>query len=241
MQTILRRFNIPTSNRVISVLYLLVVTDISFFMLHFLDLHLGLGTHGRFSIETDRGYAEIFQYLKEYWSALLLGWIVLKKRSYAYLSWCLLFLYLLLDDSIGIHERVGILLGQQLGVSTILGIAASDFGEIVVSVSVAFLLIVSIAVAYRFGDRLFRKFSRNLIVMLFALAMFGVIVDLIHSLVSTSALNSLFGFLEDGGEMIVMSGMACFVFATSEQLLSSPDSTRDASLTLTSQPVSKSI
>lgn len=242
MRKILGKLNIQASNQVTRIFYLLLLTDISFFILHFIDLHVGLGTHGRFSIETDRGYAEIFQYLKEYWSALLLGFIALKTRSYSYLSWCLLFFYLLLDDSIGIHEQGGVLVGQQLGASSIFGISPSDFGEIAVSVSAALLILVSIAIAYRFGARIFRKFSRNLTVMLLILAMFGVIIDLIHNSVPIPALNPVFGFLEDGGEMLVMSGMACLVLAMSEQLLSSPDSTKkNVSPTLTSQTINKSI
>ncbi|MBW4541919.1 MAG: hypothetical protein KME43_22650 [Myxacorys chilensis ATA2-1-KO14] len=235
MKTILGKLNIQANNQVTRIFYLLLVTDISFFILHFIDLHLGLGTQGRFSIETDRGYAEIFQYLKEYWSALLLGFIALRTRSYSYLSWCLLFFYLLLDDSASIHERGGALLAQRLEVPSILGIATSDFGEIAVSFSAALLILVSIAIAYRFGDRSFRKFSKNLTVMLFALAMFGVVIDLIHNSVPIPALNPVLGFLEDGGEMLVMSGMACSVLAMSEQLLSSPNSTEDASSPLASQ------
>src|SRR3712207_8517062 len=61
-------------------------------------------------------YTTLFR-SKEYWIALLLGLFTIQKRSILYLGWCLLFFYLLLDDSLGIHERLGGIVSYRLGLS----------------------------------------------------------------------------------------------------------------------------
>jgi hypothetical protein len=212
------RLNIKTSNWAVRLLCLLLITDISFFIIHLIYSYTSLTTYAGFSIEADRGYAEVFQYLKEYWIALLLGFVALKKRLFPYLSWCVVFFYLLLDDSIGIHERAGFFLGQ-LGLFNQLYLNATDLGEVTASVMAASFLLFIIATAYRSGDRLFRQVSRNLIKMLVALGLFGVVVDLVHNAVKFPVIQPLLGLLEDGGEMVVMSVIASFVVLLSERLL----------------------
>jgi hypothetical protein len=74
------------SNRSNRLLYLFLALDITFIALHIIYTYTGLISNSSFSIEQDRGYAEIFQYFKEYWSVLLLSMLALRKRSFLYLS-----------------------------------------------------------------------------------------------------------------------------------------------------------
>jgi hypothetical protein len=74
-----------------------------------------------------------------------------------------------------------------------------------------------IGIAYRFGDRTSRKVSRNLIVMLLALALFGIVVDVVHVAIRVPWLEHYFALVEDGGEMLVMSTIAWFVFLLSNR------------------------
>jgi hypothetical protein len=182
---------------------LFVITDISFIILHIVYLASNFSISDAFSIEKDRGYAEIFQYLKTYWSALLLVYCAFQRRSLHYLSWALLFFYL------------------QLKIPDMFNLRGGDFGEIAISASAALLLLGMIGIAYRFGDRLFRQFSKYFIAMLFALAFFGIVVDLLHTAVQGSALQPFLELLEDGGEMIVISIMACCALILSERLQAS--------------------
>src|SRR3712207_5190827 len=121
-------------------------------------------------------YTTLFR-SKEYWIALLLGLFTIQKRSILYLGWSLLFFYLLLDDSLGIHERLGGIVSYRLGLSSAFNLRSIDFGEIIVSACVGLFFLLFIAIAYRSGDRFSRKTSRHLIIMLFALALFGIVVD----------------------------------------------------------------
>jgi uncharacterized membrane protein len=198
--------------------YLFLATDFAFIILHIIHISTDLITSDYFSIERERGYAELFQYIKEYWIALILVILAVKWRSLLCLIWSLLFSYLLLDDCIAIHEKLGGLISQQLAFSPAFNLRAKDFGELLVSASVGLFFLIAIGIAYRFGDRISREISRYLIVMLFALALFGIVGDLLHMAFAWSFLKSFLGLLEDGGEMIVMSVIAWFVFKQMEPL-----------------------
>lgn len=216
---------ISVSNWASKLLCLLLLTDICFIVLHIfflLDVWSDLYPDpysNPYSIETDRGFAEFFQYMKEYWCVLLLGLIVVKKRSPLYLSWMLLFLYLLIDDSTSFHETLGLYISNSLGFIPLFRLRGQDFGELIVSASISLFLLGYIGIAYRLGDKLFRKVSKYLIAMLLTLATFGVLIDLMH-VIAPVELSGKLGLLEDGGEMVVMSVITTFVFVLSEQVKS---------------------
>jgi hypothetical protein len=201
---------------------LFILTDICFIALSILalsgywsDLYPDLYSNPYF-IEVDRGYAEFFQYMKTFWCILLMGLIAIRQRSPLYLSWMLLFLYLLADDCIEIHENLGYYLSTRLGFVPAFGLRARDFGEVLVSASVGLFLLSCIGMAYRLGDSVFRKVSRSLLIMLLALAVCGILVDLLH-MMAPRRLFHVFGILEDGGEMIVMSAITTFILVVSDQ------------------------
>lgn len=204
----------------VKLLCLFLATDACFILIHVihpLSTPIPVDPYSSlYSIEADKGYAEIFQYVKEFWIALLLSFVAVKKRSLLYISWSLLFFYLLLDDSIQVHERLGLFIADKLRFSAMLNIRPNDFGELLVSAVVGSLLLASIAVAYRFGDQFFRRTSKYLIAMLLALAGFGVIVDILHVITKHPKIHIFLGILEDGGEMMVMSAITCLVLVLSE-------------------------
>lgn len=149
---------------------------------------------------------------------LLLGFLALSKRSLLYLIWSLLFFYLLLDDSLQIHEKLGTLISSKLNFSSWFNLRAQDFGELTVSISVSLFFLIFISIAYYFSDRLSRKTSRCLIMALCALALFGIVVDMIHIAVKFPSLYTLLALIEDGGENVVMSLIVCFIFSLPEPL-----------------------
>ncbi len=196
---------------------LFLLTDISFILLHLIYVYSGLTDNSNFSLEKDRGYSEIFQYVKQYWSTLLLGFLSIQKRSFLYFIWSLLFFYLLVDDAIQIHERLGALISIKFSFSAMFNLRAVDFGELAVSALVGLFFLIAIAITYRLGDRLPRQVSRYLTILLFALAFFGIVVDMLHIMFLNSFLEPLLTIVEDGGELVVMSLIVCFVFSLSLQ------------------------
>lgn len=221
-------------------LYLLLATDLAFISLHLLHVYTRFAGHSSFSIEQERGYADIFQFLKEYWIVLVLGFLVLRKHSALYLGWFLLFFYILVDDTVQIHEKLGLSISKQLNFLPVFNLRAQDFGELIVSFFFGSFLLIFIATAYRFGDRLSRDVSRYLIKMLLALALCGIVIDMIHIAIKSPTLEPIMGLLEDGGEQLVMSIIAWFVFFLPEQLQSAT-SANPISATRDILPVTQSI
>lgn len=206
------------SNWSTRLLCLLLATDFIFILLHLVHAYTDFISNPSFSLIQERGYAEIFQYVKEYWIVLSLGILLIKNYSYLYLGWFLLFIYILLDDSLEIHEKLGVVLSNKLAFLPWFNLRAVDFGELVVSVLFGLFFLSFITTAYRFSDRISREMSRALIVMLFALAIFGIVFDMIHIAVKSPLLEPILGLLEDGGEQVVMSVIAWFVFLIPERL-----------------------
>ncbi len=199
-------------------LCLFLATDLLFIIIHLFYSYGDFISNSAFSLAQERGYAEIFQYIKEYWIALLLGVLAVKQRSVLYLGWSLLFFYLLLDDSLTIHETLGENASIRLGLQPMFNLQAKDFGEVLVSVCVGLFFLVFLGIAYRFAKRIPRETSKYLIIMLFVLAAFGIAVDVVHSMLRFTFLEPLLAMLEDAGEMIVMSVIAGFVFKRTESL-----------------------
>ncbi len=202
-------------NWIVKLCCLFLATDIGFILLHLVYSYSDLISNDIFSLEKDRGYSEIFQYVKEYWSALLLGLLAVQARSLLYLSWSVLFFYLLLDDAVQIHENLGVLISSEFSFPAIFNLRAVDLGELAVSALVSLFFLIAIASNYRLGDRLSKEVSKSLIILLFALAIFGVFMDMLHVILSTPFLDPLLILVEDGGELIIMSLIVCFVFSLS--------------------------
>ena len=126
---------------------LLLVTDAGFIFLHIIN-KLGFISSGYFRLTQDMGYAEVFQYIKEFWIACLLGIIALRHKAASYVIWSLIFLYLLADDSLSVHETGGGLLVEALNIQPALNLRAQDFGELLVTAIAGGILFSMMIVAY---------------------------------------------------------------------------------------------
>ena len=79
----------------------------------------------------DGGYAEIFQYMKELAVVLMLSFFYWRRKAFIYLGWGILFLFLLLDDSLQIHENLGETASKLINITYLGGIRGQDIGEMV--------------------------------------------------------------------------------------------------------------
>lgn len=156
-----------------------------------------------FSLAMDFGHAEVYQYVKEYWAILLLLAITIKKKHTAYFAWSLLFLYLLLDDALGIHEIFGHYLVEHYNIPNMFHLRGQDIGELLVSAASGFLLFTFIGISYLFSSPTTQRVSRYLFALVICLAFFGVLMDMCQ--IATPFGKPVFGLLEDGGEMLIMS------------------------------------
>lgn len=190
-------------------LFLLLLADFAFILVHlYYKMHLVLDS--LFSIEMDFGYAEVYQYIKEYWIVVLLFMTAIKRSHIIYFAWSLLFLYLLFDDSLQIHEKFGVYLANYFELHPMFHLRARDFGELIVSMLFGFLLFTFIGASYLFSDHIAKQVSKHLFILVMFVAFFGVLVDMLHIAIPWG--DTLWGLIEDGGELLVMSIIVSYVF-----------------------------
>ena len=171
-------------------------------------LHLALLAHGRvprlWSITRDGSVPEFWQYAKWLVLAGLTTWVFVIARRPAYLVLAAFFLYFLADDSLSLHERVGVWITRLFGFAPHLGLRAVDFGELSATATAALLLFGALFFAYRFtSDETTRRFVRTSVALILVLALFGVGVDMADIVLDSAALS----IVEDAGEMVAASAL----------------------------------
>ena len=166
------------------------------------------------SVESDRGIAESFQYLKWMLLGLAFAAAAWNQRAVGYLAWSLLFACLLVDDRYQLHERAGGYFAARVELPWLRYLRPQDVGELLGTAAVATSLLVPIAAAWRWGNAALRRTTYDMLVLLALLAVFGVVIDALHSAVlHLPTLSALLGTLEDGGEMMVASLMVAYAVA----------------------------
>lgn len=192
------------------VVALLLTGDMVYFGLHFSAWMAGASNELMF-IDVDRGFAEFFQYIKFLYIVVLILLCAVSQRSWQIALWAPVFGFLLLDDSLQLHERFGEMLVDTLGLPSVLGLRAQDAGELLVVGAFGVALLIPLLVGYLKGTPL----SKAVYVIFFALVVIlgivGVGLDMLHEIVSHFYAGPDFmSALEDGGEMLVVSLMAAF-------------------------------
>lgn len=205
-------------------LFLLILADLLFIFFHVGHLISSSGETlaeiGRsvFSLGKDLGLAESFMYVKEYWVILLLVFLAWTKKKFMYLAWALLFLYIMIDDLMQMHERVGAMLVSKFDLVPMFNLRAQDFGELAFSGFSGVVLLFLIGLSYIKSDANIRRICRHLIILLMSLVLFGVVFDMIQIMFADNHIMfHIFGIIEDGGEMIILSFFCWYVFLLSEQ------------------------
>lgn len=218
-------------------LALLLATDVLLIVGHviFMVMHLvvwdtpGLLDYipSDYSIVKERGFAETFQYLKAYWLVTMFLWLVIKTQERGYLAWAVVFLYLGLDDLLEIHEETGNTIAIRYDYPELFGQRPRDLGELTVFAVAGTLALSIIAIAYFTSSDRFKLRSRTLFKLMALMALFGIVVDALHIIFLHRGAGALFGLIEDGGELIVLSMIAWYVWC----LVGSPRSNRDSTAT----------
>jgi hypothetical protein len=197
-----------------ALLFLLVLVDFLFIVLHMLHVWSPWLSSLFYSLERDGGLAEQYQYVKQVWLAACLGVAFLQRRGRAFAGWAVFFGFLLLDDALQIHERVGLVLSQALGIPPMFGLRSKDFGEVMVAAIVGAAACAFAWLSIRRGGESSRRLSADLLCLLAALALFGVFFDVLHTITyfRLPVAAPVFALIEDGGEMLVVSMITAYVF-----------------------------
>lgn len=205
------RFSTWVDSPPVLLLFLLLSADAAFLALHLVN-DLSPAVNNRlYAVHVDRSYAEVFQYLKFVWTALLLAIVAIGRRSAVLGAWALLILYLAADDCLRLHERGGEWLVSHYGLGDAFGLRGQDLGELAVSAVAGGVLLGLVAACSVRAEPDGRNASKGLIVLLGLLVFFGVFVDLLHVAVPDALAKGL-DLIEDGGEMAALSAMTSYAF-----------------------------
>lgn len=186
-------------------LAVLLAGDLLFMTLHWLHLHTSLLPSELWSIERDGSFGEMYQYLKYMGIGLALAHLYRGTRLPVLLGWIGVFAFLLLDDSMRIHERFGLGMVAWIHLPDFGGLRGRDIGELIFAGLVIAILAPVLTLGYVRGSLTSRALTADLTFLLSALAACAIGGDTIHRLLSGTPLNTLAGMMEDGGEMIALS------------------------------------
>jgi hypothetical protein len=173
-------------------------------------------------ITQDGAIPEDFNYLKWAIIAISLAWLAVRDHWFAPLCWALIFVTILADDSLQLHEQFGAALSSWTGLPSSTYFYADDLGEILAFGAMGLMAFGIAAALYFRSGADGRALSLRYVFVVVALGGFGVGVDAVHQLVShvsdgtsvATILSQLFGMAEEGGEMIVASFAVAMTLTT---------------------------
>ena len=192
----------------------LITVDALFIELH--RLYLQQVVDARFALTSERSYPEFYEHLKELLLVIFAGVLAVRTRERLYACWAGVFTYLLLDDTFEFHEHAGAMIAARLPTLSVFGVSSESAGELVPTALVVLAIVIAMLATWRSGSALARRFSVRVFVALLALGTFGVLIDLIHSMVRRDPWRYRLGILEEGGEMVAITVLV-LVVATSLQ------------------------
>lgn len=197
-----------------TLLLLLIAADVAFIVLHVVYVETSLLRGRPFSLEADNGVPEAYQYVKQFWVALCMAILFRRTRNVVYIGWAVVFAFLLFDDAFQFHERFGEWLGEQYALPVAFGLRPDDIGELLFATGIGGLTMLLIGFGYWRGDANARTVSRDTALLVGVLAGLGVGVDILHVITYFKAplLAQFLLILEDGGEMLVVTAIAAYVF-----------------------------
>jgi hypothetical protein len=184
-----------------------ILLSIAVDLARFFDLH-----HARarwISMTDDRSLPEFVTY-----AVMALAGLSLLRANFAqpqrvFVLFGLVFLFVVFDDSMQYHERLGKFLAHKLDLQDRGPLEGQQQGELI-AWALAGLALLPVAVWTLFG--LTRRdvaigFIYGLAFL--ALVFFAVGVDILHAATKATAIRRILGWAEDGGETLVIAGIAC--------------------------------
>jgi hypothetical protein len=201
-------------------LLILLIVDLVFIVIHIVTCFLyfigkieNFGDYNFLVLTQDESFAEIFQYLKYVSVIVMIGYLMYVEKAYAYISWVLLFIFFLLDDSLSLHESMGEVLVEEFNFKPMFGLRAVDFGELTFVAIVGVAILLSFVLAYIKGNTIFKKRTIDLFILLGFMIFFGIGFDMLHEILGENLkVGFVIGLIEDGGEMIVMTLIVWYVY-----------------------------
>ncbi|MEM9777185.1 MAG: hypothetical protein AAF902_21580, partial [Chloroflexota bacterium] len=157
--------------------------------------------------------SEFFIYIQELGIVIILYWMYKKFDNRLYFAWLLIFTYILLDDSLLLHERIGVWMVDQFGVENNFGVRGRDITEVIVQIIFGVPLVSYMAYTHITNkDSLANRISIILFISLIILVAFAIVLDWFHVRIMILYLKPILGTIEDGGELFIVTGILWYVY-----------------------------
>lgn len=198
-------------------LFVLLATDIFYMILHVSSYLIAWFPKGPFWMMMDGSYPESFQYIKEFWIAMLLIYLAIIGKLRALFFWAIIFLWLMLDDALQIHEKAGGAAAAKL-IAKFFVVSKEDlyhYGQFAYSATAGLFILMAGAIIYYYSNTELRKIFRNIFALLLLITFFGVFIDFVSYLIApvkTVLMVHIMNFFEEAGEHIAMSITLCYCF-----------------------------
>jgi hypothetical protein len=158
-------------------------------------------------IGKDRSYAETFGYFKSISILLVLISIPRVWKRSIYVVLILIFAFVLVDDAFQAHEWFGIVFAEAFDLQPSGALRPNDPGELLLWAMVGVPLLAAAAFAVVRSPEEDRANGLLLLGALAVLALFAVVIDMVHVMLSGAfwGARDLFVVIEDGGEQFTLS------------------------------------
>ncbi|HSK17096.1 MAG TPA: hypothetical protein VK915_13145 [Gaiellaceae bacterium] len=177
----------------------------------------------RYSLDRDRGFAELVNYVKlSSAGILLLGVFATRKRSSVLAVWAVALFLAVADDALRLHEEWGGRIASRVDVPELFGLRRFDIAEAMVWGAFAALLLPLFVVAFRRSDWWVRSFSWTLTALLGLLVLFAAGAELLRR--PLAGWERALGTIEDGGEIVVSSALVVVAIAAAQAVRPAPAS-----------------
>jgi hypothetical protein len=173
----------------------------------FIILHLTKNTC--WSLTLDRSFPEFYQNGIELALAVIF-FLYYKKSKQPLFLWALsCFLYIFIDDFLRIHEKLSVWLATRFEISSLtswIGVSESrDIWEIIFFGLICLAGVILFFLASKKSDLSSRKLGIVIFRYLIIFVIFAGILDFIHNFKVLATFYNFLGFIEDAGEMVVLS------------------------------------
>lgn len=159
-----------------------------------------------YSLSWDLGVGEWIEYFKSAATAAAIGFCAYRLRAPMLAVLCGLNVWLVLDNSLSLHEQIGARIGHRFLGDFTLGLnRPRDLGELIGFAVVGGGFLALLALTYRKATPDVRGMAALLGATTVGAAVFGVGVDAFHSSPWARGLEDLAAAVEDGGESIMLS------------------------------------
>ena len=155
-------------------------------------------------ITEEGSWPERFNYVKTLVLVILLGYLARSTRQFIYLALTIVFTAVLLDDSLAIHERLGIYFARILEIRPMFGLRARDFGEVLTWAIFGVILVPLIVAGLARSERTHVVTGAALLVPFGAMLFCAIFMDQIYHVLKDAffCCGILLDMIEDGGEMV---------------------------------------